>query len=101
MMSLPQLVHLIMLATIGTSVISLQQVAIPLSEVARIVSAIHWSPCYALNNSIPSLHDGAIALAASGTKSIKLVLSGDPPYPWNTNCASQASASEPERPAGV
>lgn len=57
------------------------------ADLASIISATHWSPCYFLNASLPSLHDGAAALAASGTTSIKLILGPNPEstYPWNTD----------------
>ena len=50
----------------------------PPVDLASFISATHWSPCYFLNASLPSLHDGAAALAATGPTSIKLILDSDP-----------------------
>jgi len=63
-------------------------VAGPLSSV---VSATHWSPCYYLNRSLPSLWDGSSALFELGTSAIKLVLSIDvnSTYPWNSDWPAQ------------
>jgi hypothetical protein len=56
-------------------------------DLSSFVSATHWSPCYFLNSSLPSLHDGAAALASSGSRAIKVILAPNPEdtYPWNTD----------------
>jgi hypothetical protein len=62
----------------------------PRAPLSSVCSATHWSPCYFLNASLPSLHDGAARLAALGTTSIKLILDNAPDetYPWNTDWPS-------------
>ena len=88
----------------------------PALPIASIISATHWvcnvccgytqfsvvatcfkitifrysplqSPCYYISDKVPSLWDGAAALATTGTTSIKLVLDagGTTTYPWNTD----------------
>jgi hypothetical protein len=37
----------------------------PLSE---ILGATHWAPCYFIDDSLPSILDGAVQLAAMGTR---------------------------------
>ena len=60
------------------------------SNVASVLGATHWSPCYYKDARLPSLWDGAAALAATTTVSIKLVANNAPDttYPWNTDWAS-------------
>jgi len=60
------------------------------ADISSFVSATHWSPCYFLNASLPSLHDGAAALASSGSQAMKVVLAPNPEetYPWNTDWKS-------------
>ena len=44
--------------------------------------ASHWQPCYYLNASLPSLLDGAAALARTGSRIIKVHFAPD--FPWNS-----------------
>jgi hypothetical protein len=37
------------------------------TPLSSIIGATHWSPCYFMNASLPSLVDGAVSLAAMGT----------------------------------
>jgi hypothetical protein len=61
--------------------------AAPPVDLARMVSATHWQPCYYMNASAPCLHDGAATLAATGTRAIKVIMDAAPDkaYPWNTD----------------
>ena len=63
-----------------------QAVAADAFPISSVIGATHWSPCYYLNKSLPSLWDGAATLAQMGTTSIKLILSTDvnATYPWNS-----------------
>ena len=38
------------------------------TPLSSIIGATHWSPCYFMNASLPSLVDGAVSLAAMGTQ---------------------------------
>lgn len=57
-------------------------------DLASIVSATHWNPCYYLTTN-PCLWDGAAALWQSGTTTIKVILDDGPDtaYPWHTDWA--------------
>ena len=75
------------LALFGISFGALVVTVAAAGDIAAVVSATHWSPCYYINPDLPSLWDGAAALAKTGTTSIKLIASNSPEstYPWNTN----------------
>lgn len=62
-----------------------------LTSLGGVLGATHWSPCYYLNASLPSLLDGAQALAASGSRALKLILDADvnSTYPWNSDWGPQ------------
>ena len=49
---------------------------------ADVLGASHWAPCYFLNASLPSLLDGAVALATTGSRAIKVSFDGG--FPWNS-----------------
>jgi hypothetical protein len=61
--------------------------ALASASLASFVAATHWNPCYWVNASLPSLLDGAAALARMGTTSIKLIMDPNPAgqYPWHTD----------------
>ena len=56
---------------------------LPAPDMATYFGASHWSPCYYINKSLPSLLDGAAALARTGSRAIKVPLSAAA-FPWNS-----------------
>jgi hypothetical protein len=57
----------------------------PDARCAERIGSTHWNPCYAVNQTIPSLLDGAAAVASMGSKTLKLALfSPKGNYPWNS-----------------
>ena len=57
----------------------------PTANCALRLGATHWNPCYFLNSSLPSLLDGAVALAATGMRVIKVaVFNPEAMYPFNS-----------------
>ena len=52
-------------------------------DLSLIIGSTHWQPCYFLNKSLPSLLDGAIALATTGTRTGKFSFDGGD-FPWNS-----------------
>ena len=55
---------------------------LPPPDMSTYFGASHWQPCYFLNASLPSLLDGAAALAATGSRIIKVHFAAD--FPWNS-----------------
>jgi hypothetical protein len=52
-------------------------------DLSLAIGSTHWQPCYYLNASLPSLLDGAVALATTGTRVGKFSFNaGD--FPWNS-----------------
>ena len=52
-------------------------------DLSLIIGSTHWQPCYFLNSSLPSLLDGALALATTGTRIGKFSFDGGN-FPWNS-----------------
>ena len=56
-------------------------------DLSRTIGSTHWNPCYqnVALSSLPSLHNGAVTLAETGTSAIKVALfQVGWMYPWNS-----------------